>query len=148
MAFEIPVPGFQGDDDWVLAAVGGVEYTFNDVFESGGDLGLLLEYAYDDRDSGRAPPTIFDNDIMMGTRFSLNDESNFYFEGGVLIDLDHDEQVYVLNMSRRMTDNLTMALEGRIFANGNGFLEDGLDPVVLSAINRDDYITLKAALPF
>jgi len=59
-------------DSHFLAAVGGFEYTIFDLFETGSDLGLLLEYLYDGRNSG-APQTAAQDDVFAGARVTLND---------------------------------------------------------------------------
>ena len=61
--------GFQ---ETFQAAVGGFEYTFYGVRESAADVGLRMEYQYDNR-SIAEPPTLTDNDLFVGTRLAFND---------------------------------------------------------------------------
>ena len=61
----------QSDDNFVSSALG-FEYTFFDISYSGLDLGILVESLYDNRDETKTASTIFENDILLGTRLSWN----------------------------------------------------------------------------
>ena len=70
--------------DPITAFVLGGEYTFGNLFRSGVDLGLLVEYSYDDR------PLIesfngLTNDMFFAARLALNDVQSTEFLGGVMI---------------------------------------------------------------
>jgi hypothetical protein len=128
-------------DDLVVAAVAGAEYTFSDLFGSGSELGLLGELAFDDRDQGRAPQIIHDNDVFAGARFDLNDVDNLQIRSGALVDVKNLETAITFEASRRLYKNLTGAIEGRFFVE-----TDNQD--ILDTIADDDYLTFKLSYYF
>ncbi len=120
------------------AAVGGFEYTFYGVTDAGADLGVLMEYQYDDRsdDFLLAAPTIANNDLFVGARLALNDAEDTDFLAGVVTDMEDGSLSGLVEASRRVGDNWVFDLEGRFFANtdsGN----------LLSVFRRDSHITLR-----
>jgi hypothetical protein len=115
------------------AVVAGFEYTFYGVFESGTDVGVLMEYLYDGRD-GSAPPTPFNHDIFVGARLNLNDaQSTELLIGGIV---DHKTAATTLNLeaSRRLGDHWKIELKARFFENVPR------SDVALYGLNRDDYV--------
>ena len=122
-------------DDTVFAAVGGVEYSFFDVASTGGDLGLFAEFSFDDRDDGRAPQIIHDNDVFLGGRFDLNDVNNLQVKGGALIDVENGETMLTFEGSRRLAKHVTAGVEGRFFVNAD-------NSSILRTISYDDYLAL------
>ena len=100
-----------GQGDRFTALTGGFEYTFVGVMESNADIGVIAEFTYDDRRD--AAPTTFENDLIVGARFTLNDEQSTEVLGGVVFDLDSDARFYSLEASRRLGDNWKLNLEGR-----------------------------------
>jgi hypothetical protein len=119
------------------AAVGGFEYTFYGVANRAADLGVLVEYLYDDRDP-TAPPTPFDDDIFIGARLALNDSSDTSLLAGAVIDTDTHERFLNVEAERRFGDNLTLDLRLRAFSNAapssllDGFAQDDYLQVSLS----------------
>ena len=132
-----------GHGDPIFAAVGGVEYTFFDVGESGVDVGLLGEYLYDSRDPDRidVPPTVFDNDVFIGSRIAFNDAGSTTILGGATIDVDNQEIAASIEASTRIVDNLMVGLEGRFFFNE---ASKGL----LSSVAKDDFVNLRMTWSF
>jgi hypothetical protein len=121
--------------DSFIAAVGGLEYTFYGVKNSAADVGVLIEYLYDDRNSV-SPPTAFDNDVFIGTRLALNDAEDTSILAGVVIDLDTQEMFLNVEAERRISDTLSVDLQLRTFMNakpGNA----------LYAVKQDDYLQLR-----
>ena len=104
----------QGDD--FHAVSGGFEYTFFGVVGDYGDLGLLVEYHYDDRDE-TAPGTIFDDDIFVGTRITLNDEDDTDFLAGVVVDRLNQGRSFLIEADTRLNDNMTLEAELNISDN-------------------------------
>ena len=92
-----------------IAAVGGFEYTF--VLESGIEIGTLMEYSWDDR--GRSAPTQFQNDMLFGTRITLNDAQSTQILAGILVDLGGAGRSYNVEASRRLGDSWKVSLEAR-----------------------------------
>lgn len=132
--------GRAGHGEYFGAAVGGFEYTFYGVSETNTDIGVLLEYHRDGRDS-TAPVTAFDNDIFAGTRITLNDTDDTEFLGGVIVDTNDASQSYFVEASTRLTDHIKIELDGRIFAD-----IDRDHPAF--ALRNDDYLQLRLSYFF
>lgn len=121
--------------DSFFAAVGGFEYTFYGVRDSSADVGVLLEYLYDDRND-ISPPTAADNDLFVGARLALNDADDTSVLAGVAVDLDTQELFLNIEAERRFGDSLSVELQLRSFMNA----EPG---DALFAVERDDYLQLR-----
>jgi hypothetical protein len=122
-----------------FATVFGGEYTFKDPFDEGFDLGLLAEYNWDDRDASQ-PGTVFDNDVFVGARISMNDETDTHALIGALIDVRDGSSYIYLESSRRVGDDWRVGVEARVFT--------GNDNNALNAIDHDSYVQLKATKYF
>jgi len=73
-------------DGTFSAAVAGFERTLVNIANTGYDLGVLMEYQYDEREND---PLVFgQNDLMFGTRLVLNDFSGSEMLLGFIQDLD------------------------------------------------------------
>lgn len=118
-----------------FAAVGGIEYTFYSVAQSKADLGVLLEYQYDDRGPG-APPTTADDDIFLGARLTLNDVSDTTFLAGAIIDRHTHATFYSVEAERRISNHWKAELEGRFISNVPA--ED-----ILYQFRNDDFVTVR-----
>ncbi|MEM7283921.1 MAG: hypothetical protein AAF438_20085 [Pseudomonadota bacterium] len=114
------------------ALVGGFEYTVVGLFESAADLGLIAEYAYDERDEGLA---FAQNDLAGGFRLALNDAQSTELLAVVSHDLDNQSKFISIEGSRRIGQSFRIYLEGRFFTS-----IDDTDPLI--AIANDDYIEL------
>ena len=119
------------------AGVAGFEYTFYQVGKSAADIGLLAEYLYDGRDDD-APPTIFDNDIFIGTRLAFNDVQDSAILLGAVIDNSDQSVAAFFEAGRRFGQHITLELEGRFFLDVDlsgdlGFLEN------------DSFVTVRAS---
>jgi hypothetical protein len=97
------------------ALTGGFEYTLVGILESQYDLGLLAEYLFDDRNKDATTP--FDNDMLLGGRFTFNDAQSTEILAGVIFDLDNDSQMSILEASRRLGDAWKLTVEARSFFN-------------------------------
>lgn len=125
------------------AAVGGFEYSFYGITDSGADLGILMEYQYDGRseDFLEAAPTIADNDLFVGARLALNDSQDTDFLGGVVTDLDDGSISGLVEASRRIGDFWVVELESRFFVN--------VDRTnLLSVFENDSNVTLRVTRYF
>ena len=120
-------------DDFA-AAVAGFEYTVFGVRQSAADVGLLFEYLYDDR-SEHAPPTVFDNDVFIGSRLALNDASDTSLLAGAVIDLDTQETFLNIEAETRVGDRIVVELRLRLFSSS----EPGES---LHTFANDDYLQL------
>lgn len=117
------------------AATGGFEYTFVGVGDSSMDLGLIAEFAYDDRDDKAA--TSFENDLLLGLRLGVNDTAGTELLAGLSYDLDSRGNVLRFEASRRITDTLKIFLEGWAFFNVEP------DDPSLYSIRDDGFIRLQ-----
>ena len=121
--------------DSFIAAVGGFEYTFYGINDSSADVGVLLEYLYDDRNQW-SPPTASDNDLFIGARLALNDADDTSILAGVAVDLDTKELFLNIEAERRFGDQLSVGLQLRAFMNA----EPG---DALFTVAEDDYLQLR-----
>jgi hypothetical protein len=119
-------------DGRYFAITGGFEATLYGVTEGGGDLGLLIEYIYDDR--GNAATTPFEDDLFFGARLALNDVQSTELLAGVVIDAGSNARLYTIEGSRRLGSSWRMALTARLFS-GITYHE----PALLG-IAEDDYV--------
>ena len=117
------------------AAVGGLEYTFYGVAGRAADLGVLVEYLYDDR-AIDAPPTPFDDDVFFGARLALNDVDDTSVLAGAVVDRNSNETFLSVEAERRFGDNLIAELRMRAFSNA----EPG---TLLAAFENDDYVEMR-----
>jgi hypothetical protein len=120
-----------------FSTTGGFEYTFVGVGDSMIDLGLIAEYAYDDRNSEAT--TSFENDLLFGLRLGINDAAGTEFLAGLSHDLDNKGNVLRFEMSRRITDNVKIFLEGWNFFN----IEPDDYYYYLYDIRDDDFVRLQ-----
>jgi hypothetical protein len=98
-----------GFEENFFASVGGFEYTFINIAASGIDLGLIGEWAYDER--GQEFQSAFNNDLMLGTRLAFNDPASTEVLIGYIEDLDRDGSVLTVESSRRLGNNWKINLD-------------------------------------
>lgn len=122
-----------------LAAVAGVEYSFYGVFESSTDLGLVMEYLYDNR--GVTASTPFEDDLFVGLRLALNDEQSSEALIGCIADIDDSSRFCSVETSRRLASNWVFTLEARVFNN----IDVG---DLLFSLRQDDFIQAEFAYHF
>lgn len=121
------------DSDTYWAAQAGFEYTFYGVQESYADLGVLVEYGWDQR--GKKATSVFQNDISVGARLALNDTAGTELLAGVIYDVDYASSSIQVEASRRLGGQWKITLDGRFFS-----VDDNAD--LISSMNRDDHIQL------
>ena len=124
----------EGQGDTFTAAVGGFEYTLVGLRDSVMDLGLLLEYSFDDR--GKAASNPFENDLFLGTRWVFNDVDGTEILAGMFLDLDHHGRLYNLEASRRIGNAWRASAELRLW---QGY--PATDP--LYSLRADDHLLLE-----
>jgi hypothetical protein len=93
------------------AVTAGVEHTVSQLFETAWDLGLILEFNWDDRPDS-APPTIFDKDFFAGARFAFNDDGDSSALLGALIDAEKGSVYATIEASTRLYESLRIEIEG------------------------------------
>lgn len=113
------------------ASVTGFEYTYVGVMGGQKDLGVLLEYLYDNRGTQASSP--FQNDLFLGFRLTFNDEDSTDLLFGVIDDQDTSTIVYNLESSTRLSNNFKLVLEARFYENIN-------NQSALFSFHKDDYI--------
>jgi len=116
-----------GQGERVNAAAGGFEYTFVGVNTSQLDIGVITEYLYDSRgdklDPGKAlsgqPFSLspFQQDLVLGSRFTLNDVNGSELLASVILDLEGGGQSYNIEASRRIGNDWKLSLEARGVSN-------------------------------
>jgi hypothetical protein len=121
------------------AATVGFEYTVPGAFGSASHLGLLAEYVYDSR--GPAAFTPFQDDVMLGLRWTANDTHGTQLLATVILDRRTSERAYNLEASRRLAGNLTASLEARAFHASE-------PDERLYGVRRDDYAQVKLTYYF
>ncbi len=122
-----------------FAAVGGFEYTFFGVGGSNTDLGVLSEYAYNERDDGGL--TIFQNDLFLGMRLTPNDAAGSQLLLGFAQDTEQSENAMSIEASRRFGANWRLILEAWLFL-------DTADGSVIHQLRDDDFARLELAYYF
>ena len=115
--------------DSFAAMTAGFEYSFFGAIDDTGDIGVLLEYHYDGRND-LAPATMFDDDIFLGTRLTLNDEDDTSFLGGVIYDPTTKATLLSVEAETRLSDFWSVELEARMYQK--------IDATELLYSSRDD----------
>jgi len=118
-----------------VSSVTGFEYTLFDVSGLGLDIGLIGEYLYDDRDQSLLPTTLFDNDVFVGTRITLNDTQDTELLAGMIVDHDNGGVFASAEFQRRLGDTLLLEVEGRAFA--------AKDDPFIAALEADDHLLIR-----
>ena len=98
-----------------LALVGGFEYTLYGAFDGDTDLGLLMEFLYDGRDERATVVT--EEDVFTALRLAFNDEASTDILLAIIQDLDKPTRTFFLEVNRRLSDNITLGIEGSVFLN-------------------------------
>ncbi|MBN48885.1 MAG: hypothetical protein CMN85_05035 [Spongiibacteraceae bacterium] len=117
------------------AATAGLEYSFYGVFDSASDIGVLVEYLWDERGLNRGSG--FQDDVFIGARWAANDAWDSALLAGAVFDLEVESQFYSIEYSRRLSGSSKLSLEARVFhniapADSNFF-----------AVRFDDYLQLE-----
>ncbi|HEX7036939.1 MAG TPA: SPOR domain-containing protein [Pseudomonadales bacterium] len=137
-----------GHGDRYHAFTAGFERTLVGVLGSRTDLGLVVEYMYDQRDEA-AFDTLFEHDLALGGRWRLNDAADTTALAGVIWDVETDEYVVTLEANRRLGPSWLAVLEARVFAGtepltGAAALAELLDGDSKSGfLQQDDFIQLE-----
>jgi hypothetical protein len=118
-----------------FSTTGGFEYTFFGVGNTMMDLGIIVEFAYDNRDEEAS--TSFENDLLGGLRLGVNDAAGTEILAGLGYDLDSRGNVFRLEASRRLSDRL------KIFLEGWAFFDIEPDDIYLYSIRDDDFVRVQ-----
>ncbi len=128
-----------GQRDAFFAGVGGFEYSLVGIAETSMDLGIIGEWAYDER--GGDTTTSFQNDAMFGLRLAFNDAASTELLAGLIQDIDGAARAVSVEASRRIGSNWKLSLEARTF-----FEKPESDPFY--GLRNDDFILLELAYYF
>lgn len=90
-----------GQGKTFYASAAGIDYTLYNLFRSGLDLGLVVEYMYDSRGSGH-PAASLQDDILTALRFGLNDVQSTEILAGVMFDRSNNSKFFNIEASRRL----------------------------------------------
>lgn len=121
------------------AATAGFEYSLYDLMESGHDLGLVVEYLYDER--GEEADTPYEDDLMLGLRWVMNDEQSSEALLGMIRDRKTHSTIYTLEASRRLGERWKATVESFVF---NQSKRD--DPMYI--YRQDDFLRLELSYYF
>lgn len=116
------------------AFAAGFEYSLYNLANGAGDLGVLAEYLYDERENDPLAP--FEDDLFFGLRWSGNDVASTQILAGAIVDLEGDGTAINVEFSRRIGAKWLISLDGRFFSNVNNG-----DP--LSPLRDDDFVQLR-----
>lgn len=117
------------------ALTGGLEHTLYGIADSEADLGLIAEYAWDSR--GDKALTVFQNDLILGTRLTLNDTRDTAVLLTGAVDTTNGGVTLRLEAERRLTAHWKAEIEGSVFLNqdrsglGGAFADDSFLRVTL-----------------
>ncbi|MEA3374429.1 MAG: hypothetical protein U9Q62_12160 [Campylobacterota bacterium] len=95
----------------------GVEHTLSQIYGSA-DLGLIGEYyRYETVESGKLTDLelfeLFQDDLFLGMRYSFNDVDDASIVGGVVLDLEYDEQSYYVEYETRVAETFKLKADYR-----------------------------------
>ncbi len=119
-----------------LGAAGGIEYTYYGIRNTQSDLGVIVEYAFDDRNDNP-----FNNEGIIGLRWSMNDVKSSSLLAGYLFDMRGNSNRFQTEFEQRITDDLKLFLD--LSLNGSIVETD-----FLHQFKEDSQITIKIAKYF
>jgi hypothetical protein len=128
-----------GQGEGFFAGVGGIEYSFVNIASSRMDLGLIGEWAYDER--GDEATTMFDNDIMVGARLAFNDAASTEALMGVMQDINGEGSVFTIESNRRIFNNWKINLD-------SFFVLDSSEEDAVHSLRNDDSVQIEIAYYF
>lgn len=133
------------DVDRYTAGTVGFEYTQVGIFDTVLDFGWLAEYSADDR--GDRALSNAEHDVFLGGRLSLNDADASEVVMGVNLDLETDEQAYVLEASKRISDSVKIVIDAFIITSTARPGSVDRDNKA-AEVSKDDYLQVEAVYYF
>lgn len=119
---KLEMAGRHVNNQYDFATTGGIEYSFYQIFGTDADLGLVLEYAFDDRGQDLDNP--FQNDLFFGFRWAANNVASTAVLVAAGYDTDNSTTSLSVEGDTRIGDSFKLTLEGRFFldvAEGDPF---------------------------
>jgi hypothetical protein len=92
-----------------LSVAGGLEYTYYGLNNSSQDLGIIVEYLFDDRNDHP-----FNNEGSIGLRWTRNDINSSALLAGSIIDLDGNSNQFFIEYEQRLKNDFKIFLEAII----------------------------------
>ena len=89
------------------AMVGGLEYVFDGIWNTGMDLALILEYLYDDRGEQLA---VNEDDVVFGFRWAFNDVQGTSIQASITMDLNTDAWFPLIKATTRLDSHWRLSL--------------------------------------
>jgi len=111
-----------GFGDRFGAVTAGFEYTQGAAFGTDADLGWIIEGLWDER--GDEATSFTEHDVFIGWRWAANDIASTEILLGAIVDVESSEQVYGLEISRRLFEVFILNAEARAFAGGEKLSDD------------------------
>lgn len=144
LALKLELLNRRGQGPRSTAFVTGLERTFVGAFGTRMDLGVLLEYLFDDRHAAATQFT-FDDDLFVAARLALNDHAGTTALIGLLGDPRSGEHLLTIEASRRLGARWRMALDVRLFDGARATAPGDLAALVapdrgFGALMDDDYL--------
>ncbi len=147
-AWKLEALSRSGDGDRYSAAVAGFERTLVGVFDSAMDMGVVVEYLFDDRDEN-AWNTLFEHDVALGARFTWNDVHDSNALVGIIWDTDTGERIVSLEAQRQLGADWLLRVEGRLFSGSRAVPPDRPLQALTDArhragfLERDDFLQIE-----
>lgn len=123
----------QNDMDDYSALQAGFEHSIYGVLATAVDLGLLMEYGWNDREDQFAG--LNQNDLFLGARLGFNDADSSELLAGVSYDLDHQSRSLLIEGSTRLSNSFKASIDVRLFS-----ADEMADPIYL--FRQDDHVQL------
>ena len=98
-----------------FSAAGGFEYTYYGLRNSSQDLGIIIEYLFDDRNDHP-----YNNEGSIGMRWTKNDIHSTAILAGSIIDLDGNSNQFFIEYEQRLKNDFKIFIE----ANINGSIDN------------------------
>jgi len=114
-------------------------YSLVGIADTDMDLGLIGEYAYDER--GDDATTVYENDAMLGLRLAVNDADGTELLAGLVQDLDSRASALSIEASRRLGSNWKLSMQAW------GFLDSPVDDLSFN-VRDDDFVQVELAYYF
>ena len=119
-----------------FSIAGGTEYTIYAVKETSSDLGIVIEYTFDDRND-----FAFNDEGVIALRWTRNDINSTSILAGVLSDLGGNSNRFFAEFEQRLNDDVKLFIDTSI--SGNTDQND-----FTYAFKEDSQITVKIAKYF
>ena len=92
-----------------FSAAGGFEYTYYGLRNSSQDLGIIIEYLFDDRNDHP-----YNNEGSIGMRWTKNDIHSTAILAGSIIDLDGNSNQFFIEYEQRLKNDFKIFIESNI----------------------------------